>query len=139
MTRQEEPRWGPGSRVLPGAERRGKISSHVSAMLILFIHRWVMLHPPSVTPLIHVQLVNRPNPQISSSACVWRKKRMGPARAVAGRVCQRGSASPGQMAVRGRAALAAPGWVSQVPRVSGGLFSTGRLGSAAQPGGMGSG
>lgn len=78
MAGQEEPHWGPGPRVLPGPERRGRISSHVSAMLILFIHRRVMLHPPGVTPLIHVRLMNCPHPQIRSSARVWREKRMGP-------------------------------------------------------------
>lgn len=84
----------PGSRILPRAERRGRISSHVSAMLILFIHRQVMLHPPGVTLLIHVLLVNRPNPLIRSSARVWREKRMGPVRAAAGWVCWGGAQHP---------------------------------------------
>lgn len=38
--------------------------SHVSATLILFIHRRVTLRPPGVTPVIHVWLVNRPSPQL---------------------------------------------------------------------------
>lgn len=130
---QEEPRRGPGSGVLPGAEQRGRISSHVSAMLILFIHRRVMLHPPGVTPLIHVRLVNRPNPQIRSSARVWREKRMG-----WGEGCGRpgllaGLSMPGADGRAGGEALVAPGWVSQVPRVSGGLFSTGRDGEWVTP------
>lgn len=92
----------PGSRILPRAERRGRISSHVSAMLILFIHRQVMLHPPGVTLLIHVLLVNRPNPLIRSSACVWREKRMGPVRAAAGWVCWGGAQHPlGEWPCRG--------------------------------------
>lgn len=62
----------PGPRALPGAEQSGRISSHVAVTLILFIHRWVMPHPPAV---IRAQLVN---PQILRSARVW-KKGMGPA------------------------------------------------------------
>ena len=105
-----------GSGVLPGAEWRGRISSPVLAMLILFIHRRATLHLPGVTPVIHGGRVNRPNPQIRSSASVWREMRMRAVRL----------SIPWADGEAGESGAGSSGLGVPVPRVSDGLFSTGR-------------